>query len=581
MIDLLFQLTMNNVCISFILAVTAVAFGRMLKRPAITYLLWLLVFLKLLTPPVLSIPAIPDSWIRETLPASFSIDEQMELRGSNALENSGAALIPTTSGVSLFDQGKQWFLVVWISGSAGIFLWSLFRIRRFNRLLRKGSKAGDKDLQSTARRIGFRLGLASVPTIYTTSANLSPMVWWIGGKVRIVIPTTLLQRMDPGQLRWILSHELAHVRRRDYLVRWIEWLVCVCFWWNPVTWWARWNLRANEELCCDALVLSSLKPEPYIYGNSLLKAVEILARPAHRQPAMASGINGGDLLKRRIRMIVSKNLSRSNLRWLQLCILMAALLVLPLGLTRAQNSDQSTPQKAKQTEMKSLEEALQKTQLELQNRDVSEKKAAAELEELEHRLARELKSKLEKVEASTKKIEEAVELGALSQKEAQARMKALEKQLVRNREQLDIALAQKLKAIQKQTVEISKKKAELDALAERYSPDHPDMKRLAENLDRLKAHTEQLNKLNLAYRKTDYAAVLRSAVEDGILPEKYVETKLMEMENAKYEELSRKLMDAVEAERISEEEAAAQKAEYRQMLEDMRDRRRQDWQQQK
>lgn len=94
-----------------------------------------------------------------------------------------------------------------------------------------------------------------------------------------------------------LAHELAHVRRRDYLVRWIEWLACVCFWWNPVVWWARYNLRINEELCCEAQVVSSLKPKPHTYGDSLLKAVEILFYPAHRPPAMASEINSGRLLK--------------------------------------------------------------------------------------------------------------------------------------------------------------------------------------------------------------------------------------------------------------------------------------------
>ena len=57
--------------------------------------------------------------------------------------------------------------------------------------------------------------------------------------------------------QWIVAHELAHVRRRDYLVRWVEWLACVCFWWNPVVWWAQRNLRAMEEICCDDLVLST------------------------------------------------------------------------------------------------------------------------------------------------------------------------------------------------------------------------------------------------------------------------------------------------------------------------------------
>ncbi len=88
--------------------------------------------------------------------------------------------------------------------------------------------------------------------------------------------------MDTRQFQWILAHELAHVRRRDYMVRWLEWLACVCFWWNPMVWWARHHLRVNEELCCDALVVSSLKPRPHTYADSLLTAVECLACPVVR-----------------------------------------------------------------------------------------------------------------------------------------------------------------------------------------------------------------------------------------------------------------------------------------------------------
>ena len=110
-------------------------------------------------------------------------------------------------------------------------------------------------------------------------------------------------QMDAQQWQWILAHELAHelahVRRRDYLVRWLEWLACVVFWWNPVVWWAQRNLRAAEEICCDELVISCLNPKPISYANSLLSAVEFLARPALRPPAMASEINSGGFLERR------------------------------------------------------------------------------------------------------------------------------------------------------------------------------------------------------------------------------------------------------------------------------------------
>jgi len=143
--------------------------------------------------------------------------------------------------------------------------------------------------------------------------------------------------MDAQEWQWVLAHEMAHVRRRDYMVRWLEWLACVCFWWNPVVWWAQRNLRAMEEICCDALVLYSMQPKPHSYANSILTAVESLACPAIRPPAMASEINSGGFLERRFKMIVSEIPKRSNTRWLQACVLLCAMVVLPLGIASAQD----------------------------------------------------------------------------------------------------------------------------------------------------------------------------------------------------------------------------------------------------
>jgi len=238
----------------------------------------------------------------------------------------------------MLNQGRTWLPPIWLLGSVVVFAWSLLQVYRFSRLLGMETEAAPRELQAAAAKIASRLELKTTPAIYTTSARLSPMVWWAGGKVRIVIPTTLLDQMDAHQWQWILAHELAHVRRRDHIVRWLEWLACVCFWWNPVVWWAQRNLRATEEICCDALVISCLKPKPRSYANSLLTAVECLACPVLRPPAMASEINSGGFLERRFKMIISKTPSRVSSRWLQACVLLCAMVVLPLGMVHAQHS---------------------------------------------------------------------------------------------------------------------------------------------------------------------------------------------------------------------------------------------------
>ena len=394
MTDFLLELGLSNVLISLALAIIAMLVGTISRRPQILYLLWLLVLVKLVTPSVVAIPVVT---IPEQIDSTLVSMEGYSKLITGFTENKRDTTLSAETWFAFIDKRKKGLSLLWLMGSVVVFAVSLLRVIRFNRLLRKESDVALQKLQATAARIANRLGLKTVPTIYTTSAHLSPMVWWIGGKVRVVIPAALHEQMDARQFEWILAHELAHLRRRDYLVRWIEWLACVCFWWNPVVWWTRQNLRANEELCCDALVVSDLNLNPQTYANSLLKAVECIVYPVLRPPVMASEINSGGFLKRRFKMIVSGKLKQSNSRWVQTCILLCALVVLSLGLgcerdNAVNNSAEST-----------IEESMK----------------IAEIED----------SKQVDWDAVRMKIEAAVEAGEITREQADAKYRAIRQKM--------------------------------------------------------------------------------------------------------------------------------------------------------
>ncbi|MDP6633967.1 MAG: M56 family metallopeptidase [Phycisphaerae bacterium] len=361
MTDLLLKIGLSNACFALALAIVALVVGKTTKRPHLANLLWLLVLVKLVTPPLVTIPGVAMSGQTET---AVGAEEHLQTHGhfagnrrtgvSPSIPASGANVLaisqpnastaenvaPTVAERSaVLDHLRQWAPPIWLLGSAIVLVWSLVRVSRFSRLLTAEAQPAPEQLQTSALRIARRLKLKTLPTICTTSARISPMVWWTGGKVRVIIPITILDRLETRQLKWVLAHELAHVKRRDYLVRWLEWLACVGFWWNPVVWWAQRNLRATEEICCDALVISSLNPKPHSYAKSILTAVESLVRPAVRPPAMASEVNSGGFLERRFKMIVSGNSNKSKSRWLQTCVLLCAMIVLPLGVASAQDLD--------------------------------------------------------------------------------------------------------------------------------------------------------------------------------------------------------------------------------------------------
>jgi len=330
MVDLLLQMVLSNTCFALAIAGVAVLVGAKSKRPQLAYALWLLVLVKLVTPPALTIPiGLPQ--VQSTLASMTQTQMQM-----NTQLNPGPLLQGTPLLISLqsmANQAKPWLVSIWLVGSMVALTWSLVRVRQFNRRLRANSVPAPLEMETEAETIAKRLGLSAVPEISITTAPLSPMVWWTGGRVRVVMPSSLLDQMEPGQWRWVLAHELAHVHRRDYLVRWLEWLVSVGFWWNPLVWWAQRNLRAMEEMCCDALVLSSLKPKPHTYATSILTAVETLVRPVLRPPAMASAINSDRFLERRFSMIITDRVERTEFwRWVQISVLVLMMGLLPLGI---------------------------------------------------------------------------------------------------------------------------------------------------------------------------------------------------------------------------------------------------------
>ncbi len=334
MMDLLLQMGLSNACFALVLALVAVAVGSQARRPHLAHLLWLLVFVKLVTPPLVTIPVglFPQ-------PPDHTDAHAGAFRAGppSAVADTAPESVLRSSIAPLWNRAKSCLATLWLLGSAAVFVWSMARVCRFGRLLAAESDIAPQELQEEANRMAQRLGLATAPTIRTIAACLSPMVWWTGGQIWIVLPQALLDERTVQDWQWILAHELAHVRRRDYLVRWVEWLACVCFWWNPVVWWAQRNLRALEEICCDGLVISTLHPKPKSYADSLLSAVEFLARPAVRAPAMASEINSGGSLERRFRMIVSGKSNQVSSRWLRMCVLACAMAVLPLGMASAQN----------------------------------------------------------------------------------------------------------------------------------------------------------------------------------------------------------------------------------------------------
>ncbi len=456
MTELLLQIGLSNALFSLLLAFIALVLGLAFRRPQLTYVLWLLVLVKLLTPPVVSVPLAPALWqatpgaaaqpaLKQPALSSPGLVGPAEPADHAYLAGSGTtASRLSTRAVNWLAAARTWLPPLLLLGSLLALAWSAVRVAGFHRRLAAEAEPAPAELQGVAAAIARRLSLRHVPGVYTTAAHLSPLVWWLRGRLAIVIPAELLQQLDAGQQQLVLAHELAHVRRRDYLVRWLEWLACLSFWWNPVVWWAQRNLRAAEEICCDALVLSCLKPQPRSYARSLLAVVEFLAYPALRPPALASQISSGGLFLRRCRMIVSDNAKRTTARWMHALVIILAIVVLPLGAHlyakgeaetkpakgATVKSDKAVAGTSKQTEDEYLQSVWAGLEDKVAAGELTQGEAEARLEEIEMALklsscaAATFEAELHAAEAEVKAK---VAAGTITKQEAEGKLAEIER----------------------------------------------------------------------------------------------------------------------------------------------------------
>src|SRR5262249_61831254 len=132
--------------------------------------------------------------------------------------------------------------------------------------------------------------LATCSALWLLPGRLSPMVWALLGRPRVLVPSGLWERLTAEQQATLLVHELAHLRRRDQWVRGLELVVTGLYWWHPVVWWACHEIREAEEQCCDAWVLSTLPRAGRAYATALLETLDFLSETQNALPVVASGI---------------------------------------------------------------------------------------------------------------------------------------------------------------------------------------------------------------------------------------------------------------------------------------------------
>ena len=85
--------------------------------------------------------------------------------------------------------------------------------------------------------------------LQSTLVKVPTVIGWL--RPVVLVPLCALSELSEDQLRAILAHELAHIRRNDYLVNLLQTLAETLLFYHPAVWWVSRCIRQERENCCD------------------------------------------------------------------------------------------------------------------------------------------------------------------------------------------------------------------------------------------------------------------------------------------------------------------------------------------
>lgn len=187
--------------------------------------------------------------------------------------------------------------------------WILWNVERRGTVIgasMPAAKGIDDPLVVELKAALLQLGMSYPVILITHPDNAIPVVWGIL-RYRLRLPVAARQ-WSGEQLRSVLLHELAHLKRRDTLAQLLTQVACAVHWFNPLMWFAAWRLGVERERACDDLVLAS-GVKPSAYAGHLLDVVTGLA-PARWTQSCGLAMARQSSLEGRLIAVLSTRLNR-------------------------------------------------------------------------------------------------------------------------------------------------------------------------------------------------------------------------------------------------------------------------------
>lgn len=356
---------------------------------ALRHWVWSMAFLGVLVFPILS--SVLPAWQLQVLPTAFNkeIDTQvvgfeqgLPVSGPNRQTNlSGLPLQPASptgqqaivSNTSMPPKSQlegNWFSTIdwavwvffaWIAGVLFVLIRTLFEISGVAWIARKGEVAGSQAWRRTIRKLKNQSGIKRPVSAVFSRYTAIPLTFGMLRPV-ILLPKSA-EKWPERQKQTVILHELAHVKRHDYITNLITHFVCALYWYNPLIWIAARQLQVERERATDDYVLRA-GTENIDYANQLLA----IASPLTRRSDFGCGVIAmakHSQIKKRMQHILAQKIRRHSLTRVSaiVAIFAVAAIIIPLAVVHLQARQDSHTNNSLQeliADLKSDETAIQK-----------------------------------------------------------------------------------------------------------------------------------------------------------------------------------------------------------------------------
>jgi bla regulator protein BlaR1 len=177
-----------------------------------------------------------------------------------------------------FDPVVPWLVVTWVGGVTLLslrWLQGYWWVRHLRTVQTMPLDAAWLELLEDLK-IRFKVS-RSVRLVSSALAEVPMVIGWL--RPVILLPASSLTGLTPAHLQAILAHELAHVRRCDYLVNWLQNLVETVMFYHPAVGWISGCIRQEREHCCDEMVVRICQ-DRLMYARALFRLEELRGMPA-------------------------------------------------------------------------------------------------------------------------------------------------------------------------------------------------------------------------------------------------------------------------------------------------------------